>query len=120
MNTNCLEDVRCPRCGQEDNFKILCTAWFDVEDDGTDDPEEVSWGGNSQVVCPECQRRGKLSDFSGPRCFEFKHLNGQTRVRFMANSPEDAEAKLRGSHLSGPYLAIPVEVDLDAPEEEEA
>ena len=35
-NTNCLENISCPKCGQEDRFKIAATIFCLVTDDGTD------------------------------------------------------------------------------------
>lgn len=60
-NRNCLENLRCPECGNEFSFKIAASAWFTVTDDGTDDPEEVEWGDDSPARCTGCEWRGTVS-----------------------------------------------------------
>lgn len=65
MNTNCLEGVRCPRCGQEDEFRILGTSVFQVVDDGTIGHGDVEWDDDSHTLCPkhECEFEGPLREF---------------------------------------------------------
>jgi len=62
-NTNCLEGIRCPECGQTDRFEIVGTAVFDVTDDGTDNFHNVEWDNESSTCCPDCGHRGKLDEF---------------------------------------------------------
>jgi hypothetical protein len=62
-NTNCLENIKCPECGNEDTFRIKATAMFIVTDDGTEDHGSVDWDGDSYAECAECYRHGKLKDF---------------------------------------------------------
>jgi hypothetical protein len=64
-NTNCLEGVKCPKCGQEDLFKIGASVIVDVSDDGTEDQ-----GGDYEsdqaafCQCCECDHAGQLADFT--------------------------------------------------------
>ena len=62
-NTNCLEGIKCPACGNEDRFRIAATSLFTVTDDGTEDYTEVDWDDDSYADCPECHRHGALKDF---------------------------------------------------------
>ncbi len=64
MNVNCLEGMRCPKCGQEDSFNISVTACVDVTDDGTDDISNVEWDNESVIVCNEvdCGWQGYVRD----------------------------------------------------------
>jgi hypothetical protein len=62
-NTNCLEDIKCPECGNEDRFRIAATALFTVTDNGTDDYTDVEWDDDSHAECVECHRPGTIRDF---------------------------------------------------------
>jgi hypothetical protein len=62
-NTNCLEGIRCPKCGQEDEFRIACTMVCTVIDDGTEKIGDIEWDENSWCLCPRCEKDGKLKDF---------------------------------------------------------
>ena len=59
-NTNCLEGIQCPQCGQQDHFHIAGTSFFSVYDDGTDGHEDVEWDDDSFTRCPACNHEGKL------------------------------------------------------------
>lgn len=63
-NTNCLENIRCPDCGNEDRFRIEATSLFTVTDDGTDDYCDVQWDKDSYAECAECHRHGTLKEFT--------------------------------------------------------
>jgi hypothetical protein len=62
-NTNCLENVCCPKCGQEDQFKITAVISCLVTDDGSDPVGDHDWDEDSATDCPECGFTGKLKDF---------------------------------------------------------
>lgn len=64
-NTNCLEGMKCPKCGQEDHFRITAEAVFDVFDDGTDLFGDVEWGDESTAVCPNCMYITKVAQLRG-------------------------------------------------------
>ncbi len=62
-NTNCLENVCCPKCGQEDRFKIAAVISCLVTDDGSEPVGDHEWYDDSATHCLECGFDGKLKDF---------------------------------------------------------
>lgn len=65
-NTNCLESIRCPACGQEDRFKITALITCVVTDNGSEPLGDHAWDGESSTCCTECGFNGKLKEFSKP------------------------------------------------------
>ena len=65
-NENCLVGVHCPRCGQEDRFKIAAVITCLVTDDGSDPVGDHDWDDNSSTQCPECGFSGTLKEFRKP------------------------------------------------------
>ena len=66
-NTNCLEGIRCPKCGHEDSFKVEVTVLVLVEDEGvTDDLSGSEWDQDHYCECDNCQHSGKIKDFKLP------------------------------------------------------
>jgi hypothetical protein len=65
-NSNCLQNVCCPKCGQEDRFKIVALITCDVTDDGSDPVGDHEWDDTSPTRCPECGFSGELKDFRKP------------------------------------------------------
>ena len=63
-NDNCLAGIRCPKCKQQEEFRIECKAMVDVTDDGTDDPRNIGWLDSSYIECAECSHHGKVHDFN--------------------------------------------------------
>lgn len=53
-NTNCLENRKCPKCGQEDRFHVAAQSIFVVVDDGTDGHYDVEYDDESYADCPDC------------------------------------------------------------------
>lgn len=62
-NTNCLEGIRCPECGQEDQFKITALITCEVTDDGSEPVGDHDWDDESNTHCPGCGFAGKLRYF---------------------------------------------------------
>ncbi len=66
-NSNCLDGIRCPSCGYEDNFYIdvVIETTVYMSDDGhdTDEPMHTMWGDNSRIVCGACAREGQAREF---------------------------------------------------------
>lgn len=70
-NTNCLDGMCCPDCGNEDELLIAATMLVSVKDDGTDPyarsvrDYSQDWDDNSACECPECQHVGTVGEFKG-------------------------------------------------------
>ena len=62
-NTNCLEGLKCPECGNED--RLLIDAWVSVSvtDDGSEPMGDHYWDRKSFAMCPDCDFEGELRDF---------------------------------------------------------
>lgn len=66
-NSNCLEGVACPSCGQEDRFKIVARIMCEVTDDGSEPIDgNHEWDDESVCVCPDCDHTGILKEFQKP------------------------------------------------------
>lgn len=70
-NSNCLDGMCCPDCGNEDELLIAATMFVSVRDDGTDpyvgtfEDHSQDWDDNSACKCPECQHVGTVGEFKG-------------------------------------------------------
>jgi hypothetical protein len=65
-NTNCLEGVRCPKCGHEDDFHIEAIVRLQVIDSGTEDlGGDHFWDDESDCMCGnwDCDQQGPLREF---------------------------------------------------------
>jgi hypothetical protein len=64
-NTNCLEGIRCPKCGQEEEFFIEGTQLFRVNDDGAYGDGDIEWDDESRCSCSNdaCEFTGDLGAF---------------------------------------------------------
>ena len=63
-NTNCLEGIRCPTCGNEDRLFISSSCLFEVTDEGAEPLDaNVEYGKDSHAICPVCDHRGLLEEF---------------------------------------------------------
>jgi hypothetical protein len=65
-NTNCLLGIRCPECGNEGRFYISALVTANVTDEGAEARGDMEWDGGSAILCPQCERAGKVDDFSKP------------------------------------------------------
>lgn len=52
-NTNCLEGIRCPKCGNEDCIKIVALIPCFVTDEGSEAVGDHEWDDDSHAHCPE-------------------------------------------------------------------
>ncbi len=70
-NDNCLQDMCCPECGNEDELLIAATMFVSVTDDGTDPNGgsnkdfDQEWDDDSACKCPECGFLGVVGQFKG-------------------------------------------------------
>lgn len=62
-NSNCLEGMRCPKCGFDEHFKIVVTGIAHMTDDGYDYVQEGEWDGDSPCWCGQCGHDGLVKDF---------------------------------------------------------
>jgi DNA-directed RNA polymerase subunit RPC12/RpoP len=67
-NNNCLENIKCPACGNEDRFVIAARVMAEVTDDGADvaSPKYgngFEWDNDSYARCPECEKEATLKEF---------------------------------------------------------
>jgi hypothetical protein len=62
-NSNCLENVCCPKCAQDDRFKIVALITCDVTDDGSEAVGDHEWDDTSATRCVECGFDGELKEF---------------------------------------------------------
>ena len=66
-NKNCLEGMRCPKCGSYDAFNILITTQMRFTDEGedflNDKGSAQEWDDDSWCRCCECDWDGKVKDF---------------------------------------------------------
>ena len=62
-NTNCLEGLACPQCGNDERLFIVGMSVFEVVDDGTLEHESVEWDDSSHTRCPQCNHEGNLCEF---------------------------------------------------------
>jgi len=64
-NENCLQGIKCPKCGNEDRFFIVATIVADVTDDGADIAKhtDMDWNDASHTRCPDCGETGELCQF---------------------------------------------------------
>ena len=64
-NTNSLLGVKCPKCGQEDAFKIEAKIMVFVTDDYTEDQGgDYFWDESSPCHCTTCDFSGTLASFT--------------------------------------------------------
>jgi hypothetical protein len=67
-NTNCLEGIRCPSCGHEDDFRIEARIMIFVADNGTDDESgQYAWDGESPCWFAGCAHEGKIKYFENQK-----------------------------------------------------
>jgi hypothetical protein len=62
-NTNCLEGIACPACGNDFMIYIEARTMAAVTDDGSETFGDMEWDASSYTECPDCGRSGTLSEF---------------------------------------------------------
>ena len=70
-NTNVLEGVRCPKCGNDERLLVVANVWLDVTDDGSVPSEEPGrgdheWDDNAATECSRCGHMGRWAAFLTP------------------------------------------------------
>jgi len=73
-NTNCLEGIACPQCGQADRFKIEAKVLMNVSDDGSEDCGlGHHWDAQSFCQCVKCGHSAELSTFGYDNEYPVQH-----------------------------------------------
>ena len=62
-NTNCLEGIACPKCGNDTRIYIEARTLAVVTDNGAETFGDMEWGGESYAECPECRHHGTVEEF---------------------------------------------------------
>lgn len=101
-NRNCLDDIRCPQCGQQDRFKIAALITCVVTDNGSEPAGDHEWDDDSSTHCPQCGFDGKL------KCFRKRH-----------RLPPDPE-NMNGSRAAWGGVAVRAFMKATRTEEEDA
>jgi DNA-directed RNA polymerase subunit RPC12/RpoP len=65
-NSNCLEGIACPKCGNDSLIYIETTTLAAVTDDGAETFGDMEWDADSYAECPECGHRSILGEFRIP------------------------------------------------------
>lgn len=63
-NTNCLEGIRCPKCGSDKRFNIAVTVWAEFTDNGSETYGDNEHDENSAIQCCECDHAATVYDFT--------------------------------------------------------
>ena len=63
MNSNCLEGMRCPKCGSEEPFFIEVRTQMLMWDEGSDYHTDLDHDDASFCRCYNCDREGTVADF---------------------------------------------------------
>lgn len=63
-NNNCLQGVKCPKCGSFGDFKTVVSSTMRVSDDGTEElGGDTEFETDAWTQCCECQHQGVWWDF---------------------------------------------------------
>ena len=66
-NTNCLDGMKCPKCGSLEPFGIEVTMMVTMSDDGTEDYGNSEWDDNAYCECRACHFHAAAGDFRTDR-----------------------------------------------------
>lgn len=64
-NTNCLQDIKCPKCGNESKFTVVVEVKAALTDDGVlvDEFSDCHYDGYSHAECAACNHSGGWATF---------------------------------------------------------
>lgn len=66
-NANCLDAMKCPKCGSLEPFGIEVTMTVTMCDDGTDDYGNSDWDDSAYCECRACHFHATAGDFRTDR-----------------------------------------------------
>jgi hypothetical protein len=64
LNSNCLDGMRCPKCGSLEPFIIGANCAVKMYDDGSDEYIDPEWEDDSYCSCCRCDFTGEVYDFT--------------------------------------------------------
>jgi hypothetical protein len=67
MNTNCLEGIKCPDCGNDGPFTVSVRGWAVLTDDGLQSVQDADWEDDSMTYCARCSKEGPWESFKIPK-----------------------------------------------------
>ena len=105
-NSNCLENIKCPACGYEYEFRIAAKTIATVTDNGIDDYGDLEWDADSYAECADCQHRGTLKDFTvaAPQ----PYFCGPSGTRYLYSDIADRIRK-EAPHTLGEHIYVQLE-----------
>jgi hypothetical protein len=62
-NSNCLEGIACPQCGNDAMIYIEAKTLAVVTDDGAETLGDMEWDDGRFAECPECRHHGTVAEF---------------------------------------------------------
>ena len=62
-NSNCLQGIACPQCGNDAMISIEVWTLAVVTDDGAETYGDMQWNSDSYAECPDCEHCGTLGEF---------------------------------------------------------
>jgi len=65
-NSNCLQGLACPSCGNDSMLTIEARVLAVVTDDGAETFGDMEWNARSYAECPECGHQETLAAFQAP------------------------------------------------------
>jgi hypothetical protein len=115
-NTNCLEGIRCPRCGYEDEFDIDATCTVTVTDEGTSDRgHDYEWGESNHCFCKQCCYGGELRTFKIENQIDYADAVSFIRAFIDAFQEFDDDAPVSGADCVDRVNALRVKAKSQLP-----
>lgn len=77
-------NMRCPKCGSDEEIRIQCTTWVDLLPEGTDNDGDHVWDEKSPAYCGACDYgadendKVTVADFNVHCCGDECRSNGCT------------------------------------------
>lgn len=62
-NENCLEGIKCPKCGYDESFEVEVTGLVTLTDEGYGYITDGEYDDDSYCRCGNCSHEGKMRDF---------------------------------------------------------
>jgi hypothetical protein len=115
-NENCLENIACPNCGQEDRFFITATCRAKVMDDGVDYAEDYEWADDSPIQCVVCHHSGRVIEFTVERPWtdeSAQEFLTTYLARFQAAKEALAHLEQRRAEITAVRVSPPMHTEFD-------